>query len=95
MTFTYRAKRGKDEIIGARFAFDDHDVVNQDVNAKWVLRIAQVPSLVDNRTRCFKLRLASVRLKLVRKRMLIDLFKYARPSKFLEASEIFPPVHMV
>ena len=72
-----------DRIISACLAFNDHGVVHKDVDAKGMLRITEVTSLVDDRTRSFKLSPVSVRLKFVRKRMLIDLFKYARASKRL------------
>ena len=78
-----QALRRINGIVRPRLAFDDHGVVNKDIDAKRMLRIAEVASFVDNRTRCFKLSFVPMRLKFICKRTLVGLFEYARPSKRL------------
>ena len=72
-----------DGVASTSLTFNDHGVINEDVNAERMLWIAQVLSLVDNWTRCFKLRPVSMCLKFVGKRALIDLFEYAGSTKRL------------
>ena len=59
------ALRRIDGIVSPCLAFNDYGVVNKDVNAERMLRIAKVLPLVDNWTWRFKLCLVSVRLKFV------------------------------
>ena len=72
-----------DGVVRSGLAFNDNEIVNKDVYAERMLRVAQVLPLVDNRTRRFKLCPVSMYLKFVRKRTLIDLFENARSSKCL------------